>query len=202
MKKVLVLYAHPNQKHSLANREIVKAIKSIEQVTFVDLYAEYPRFKIDIDIEQERLIEHDIIVFQFPMYWYSTPSILKEWQDVVLEYGFAFGHEGQALKDKQFLISLTTGGSKGAYCHEGTNQNTIRELLQPLERMADLCQMKTLPPLVLFSASSSKEDGRLERNVALITKYIEQLKNENVDLDTLNEVEQLVCDSQEWQEVL
>ena len=54
----------------------------MEGVTFVDLYAEYPRFEIDVDREQARLLAHDVIVFQNPLFWYSTPAILKEWQDL------------------------------------------------------------------------------------------------------------------------
>ncbi len=89
--RVLVLFAHPSQHRSEANKPLFEQAKRIEGVTCVDLYAEYPTFKINIDREQKRLLDHDIIIFQFPLYWYSTPAILKEWQDLVLEYGFAYG---------------------------------------------------------------------------------------------------------------
>jgi len=59
-----------------------------------------------------------MIVFHHPFYWYSSPAILKEWQDLVLEYGFAYGHEGTALRGKKSLSAsrleeasrLTAGG--------------------------------------------------------------------------------------------
>ena len=95
--KVLVLYAHPSQRRSEVNQPLFKACQAVEGVTAVDLYYEYPTYNINIDREQQRLLDHDVIVFQFPLYWYSTPSILKEWQDLVLEYGFAYGHDGTAL---------------------------------------------------------------------------------------------------------
>jgi putative NADPH-quinone reductase len=89
MARVIVYYAHPGHKHSHVNRDMMAAARAIEGVTFVDLYGEYPRHNINIDKEQERLVNHDVIVFQFPLFWYSTPSLIKEWEDLVLEYGFA-----------------------------------------------------------------------------------------------------------------
>ena len=81
--RVLVLFAHPSLHRSEANRPLLRATAALEQVTVVDLYAEYPDFRIDIDREQQRLRDHEIVVFMFPLYWYSTPSILTEWQDLV-----------------------------------------------------------------------------------------------------------------------
>jgi len=117
-----------------------RASSGIEDVTIVDLYAEYPDFCIDIDREQQRLREHDIIVFMFPLYWYSTPSILKEWQDLVLEHGFAYGHDGKELSGKKLLCALTAGGNedetKGAKTGKGSdNQSELDALRQQLKDM-------------------------------------------------------------------
>lgn len=110
--RVLVLFAHPSQHRSEANKPLFEQAKRVDGVTCVDLYAEYPTFKINIDREQKRLLDHDIIIFQFPLYWYSTPAILKEWQDLVLEYGFAYGTDGNELQGKKLLCSITAGGKK------------------------------------------------------------------------------------------
>ena len=91
-RKILVLFAHPSQKRSEVNKPLFTQCLQHDDVTAIDLYREYPRFHIDIDKEQQRLIEHDVIIFMFPLYWYSTPAILKQWQDLVLEYGFAYGY--------------------------------------------------------------------------------------------------------------
>lgn len=111
-KKVLVLFAHPSQRRSEVNMPLFKAAKLVEGVTAVDLYGEYPDYHIDIDREQKRLLEHDVVVFQYPLYWYSTPSILKEWQDLVLEYGFAYGSSGTALHGKYLCVPLRQVGRK------------------------------------------------------------------------------------------
>ncbi|EPN3957054.1 NAD(P)H-dependent oxidoreductase [Vibrio alginolyticus] len=44
-----------------------------------------------------------LMIFMFPLYWYSTSAILKKWPDLALEYGFAYGSEGRALTGKTFL---------------------------------------------------------------------------------------------------
>ncbi len=66
-----------------------------------------------------------VICFLHPLYWYSTPAILKEWQDLVLEHGFAYGSEGTALHGKLFFNALTAGGAEAAYCAEGHNHFAI-----------------------------------------------------------------------------
>ena len=102
-RRILVLLAHPSLDRSEANRPIADAIAGIEGVTLVDLYAEYPDFQIDIDLEQQRLLAHDVIVFQHPLYWYSTPAILKEWQDLVLETRLCLRHEGHRVAWQDLL---------------------------------------------------------------------------------------------------
>lgn len=74
-KRVLILFAHPSIKRSEVNRFLFETSRNREQVTLVDLYGEYPTYEIDIDKEQQRLRDHDVIVFMFPLYWYSTPAI-------------------------------------------------------------------------------------------------------------------------------
>ena len=138
-RRILILFAHPSLDRSEVNYPMADAIHGLDGVTLVDLYAEYPDFQIDIDREQARLLAHDVIVFQHPLYWYSTPAILKEWQDLVLEHGFAYGSEGTALHGKVFFNALTAGGLEAAYCAEGYNHFTIRELLHPIEQTAMLC---------------------------------------------------------------
>ena len=100
MEKILVLFAHPRVDRSEVNVVLAQAARRVEGVTVVDLYAEYPTFEIDVEREQQRLLAHRVVVFQHPVYWYSCPALLKEWQDLVLEHGFAYGAEGRALEGK------------------------------------------------------------------------------------------------------
>jgi putative NADPH-quinone reductase len=60
------------------------------------------------------------------MFWYSTPSILKEWQDIVLEHGFAYGADGVALNGKRMLLAITAAGTEDAYSPGGFQHYPIR----------------------------------------------------------------------------
>ncbi len=183
MASVLILYAHPGQRHSQINRELSKMAGAIEGVTLVDLYAEYPRFKIDIDAEQARLLAHDVLIFQFPIFWYSTPALLKEWQDLVLEFRFAYGPGGDRLQGKLFLAVVTAGGREEAYRVGGANRHSLRALLHPLEQTAALCRMRYLPPFALFGAHAARSDGRGVSHADAYRVLLEALRDNRLDLE-------------------
>lgn len=128
---------------------MIRHIKQLNNVSFHDLYQVYPDMDIDVAYEKKLLLGHDIIIMQHPFYWYSAPAILKQWQDLVLEYGWAYGPGGNALAGKQIMNAISCGGSKEVYRREGRNRYTIRELLAPHEQTAHLCQMEYLPPFVV-----------------------------------------------------
>ncbi len=189
--RILILFAHPSLHRSEVNLPLKRASSGIEDVTVVDLYAEYPDFCIDIDREQQRLREHDVIVFMFPLYWYSTPSILKEWQDLVLEHGFAYGHDGKELIGKKLLCALTAGGNEDAYRHSGYNHYSIRELLRPIEQTAALCGMVYLPPYALFGSRTALEEGKVETHVEHWKQLLECLRTVRIDLERAEAAEKL-----------
>lgn len=150
--RVLVLFTHPAIQKSRLNRRLFAAARQVEGVTAHDLYEAYPDYQIDVRGEQERLLRHDVIVFQHPFYWYSGPALLKEWQDLVLEYGFAYGRGGDRLRGKWLVSAITTGGREEAYRREGHNHYTVRELLAPFDQTARLCGMEYLPPFVVHGS--------------------------------------------------
>ena len=181
-RQILVLLAHPALDRSEVNRPMADAVCDLDGVKLVDLYAEYPDFQIDIDREQAQLLAHDVIIFQHPLYWYSTPAILKEWQDLVLEHGFAYGSGGSALHGKIFFNALTAGGLEAAYCAQGYNHFTIRELLHPLEQTAALCGMIYLPPFALFGSRTAVEEGRIGRHIGDWVRLLEAVRDNRVDI--------------------
>jgi putative NADPH-quinone reductase len=139
------------------------------------------------------LRDHDVIVFMFPVYWYSTPAILKEWQDLVLEYGFAYGHDGTALQGKLAICAITAGGPEQAYQSSGYNHYSIRELLRPLEQTTILCGMTYLPPFTLFGSRTAVEDGKVKQHVENWKRALAALRDNRLDLaaaataETLND---------------
>ncbi|MFT7362297.1 MAG: glutathione-regulated potassium-efflux system ancillary protein KefG [Algoriphagus sp.] len=145
MRKVLVLFAHPKFEHSEANLALVLAISNLENVEIRDLYELYPEFNISIQAEQEALFEADVIIWQHPFYWYSCPPLMKQWIDIVLEFGWAYGPGGVYLKNKYILNAITSGGTAETYGPDGKNRFTLRQLLQPFEQTSKLCHMNYLP---------------------------------------------------------
>ena len=143
------MFFHPLFEKSSANRDLVHNIPKSENVTFHDLYEEYPDFDIDIKREQLLLSQHDIIIWHHPMYWYNCPPLMKQWIDLVLEYGWAYGKKGDALKGKIIFQVITTGGDRDSYCETGYNRITIPNLLEPFNQTAKVCNMEYLPPFVL-----------------------------------------------------
>jgi glutathione-regulated potassium-efflux system ancillary protein KefG len=149
--RILVLFAHPKRQASVVQRAMLRSIDGLDGVTIADLYAEYPDFDIDVAREQQRLLDHDLIVLQHPFYWYSTPAILKEWQDLVLENGWAYGPGGTRLAGRFLMSAISAGGSEEAYRNEGRNRFSIMELLAPFNQTAYLCSMAYLTPFVIYA---------------------------------------------------
>jgi len=189
-KKILVLFAHPALQRSLVNNELIKVFKNKENVTFHDLYETYPQMDIDVEDEKKLLISHDVITFMFPMYWYSTPAILKEWQDIVLEHDWAYGSKGNMLKDKLFFTILTTGGKSEAYKKDGYNSYTLREFLRSLEQMSKLCKMNFIPPYAA-SGTHSITSSDLEEHKQNLEKLINELVSEKIRIEAANKFELL-----------
>ncbi|MEJ2547688.1 MAG: NAD(P)H-dependent oxidoreductase [Gemmatimonadota bacterium] len=191
--RVLVLFAHPAQEKSRVNRILVEGIRDLPGVTLHDLYEEYPELDIDVSREQALLLGHDVIVLQHPFFWYSTPAILKEWQDLVLEHGWAYGSSGTALRGKRMLNAITTGGREVAYARDGHNRFTMRELLVPLEQTARLCGMRYLAPFVVHGTLGMTRE-QAERHASEWRRTLEALRDDRVDVERAAGVTRLNAD--------
>jgi glutathione-regulated potassium-efflux system ancillary protein KefG len=179
--KILVLFAHPVLEKSRVNKYLIEGLEDIDGLTFHDLYENYPALDIDVAKEQELLLNHNVVVFHHPFYWYSTPAIIKEWQDLVLTHGWAYGSQGVALKGKYMMNVVTTGGSASAYEEGGHNNFTMREFLAPMEQTANLCKMIFLPPFTVHGtlSISSKE---LEEHKKKLFELYHQIIMGKIDL--------------------
>jgi glutathione-regulated potassium-efflux system ancillary protein KefG len=180
MARVLILFVHPALEKSRIHRQLIRAVPALPNLTFHDLYEAYPDFDIDVDHEQELLLAHDLILFQFPFYWYSTPPLVKQWEDLVLEHGWAYGSTGTMLQGKRLCCLITTGGGAAAYQHEGYNRYTIREFLAPLEQTAQLCRMEFLPPY-LIQGTHRLEAGDIEVAASRYRQLLHWLHDDQID---------------------
>ncbi len=182
--KVLIIFAHPALYKSRINMELVKEVEGLDGVTFRDLYDEYPDFLIDVKKEQESLRENDLLVLLHPFYWYGCPAIVKEWVDLVLEYGFAYGRGGDALIGKKIMSAIATGGTEDDYKRDGMHYYSVREFLNPFERTATFCGMQYLPPFVVHGAINMKmEDIAVYKS--LFGQIIKALRDGEMDLAEL-----------------
>jgi glutathione-regulated potassium-efflux system ancillary protein KefG len=146
----LVIVSHTDIASSRAHRKLLDAIAGLPGVVVRHLEALYPDGRIDVAREQAAVLAATRIVFQFPFNWYSTPTLLKAWQDDVLAVGFAFGPGGTHLRGKQLQLVFTAGGTRESYRAGGHNLFEVTELLKPLEATAHFVGMTMLPPLVLY----------------------------------------------------
>jgi glutathione-regulated potassium-efflux system ancillary protein KefG len=159
MNKILVLFAHPAFEQSKVHCVLIEEIKQMKGVTIHDLYEQYPEFDIDIAKEKALLLNHDIIIWQHPLFWYSGPALLKQWQDLVLEHGWAYGKQGHALDGKRIFNVLSSGGEMDSYQANSFHGSTIRQFLLPFERTAQLCRMVYLPPFWVSGTHQVKAEA-------------------------------------------
>lgn len=191
MAKILIQFAHPNLEKSRVQKHLIRQAAGIRGVTVNDLYEQYPDFDINIPREKALLITHDIIIFQHPLYWYSTPAIIKQWFDLVLEHGWAYGSNGNALENKKVFNCISCGGSEEAYTAAGRNRFTIRQLLSPVEQTSRLCKMEYLPPFVVYGTHKLQKPD-IETAGMQYTQILHGFCNEKTDdldwdnMDTLN----------------
>ena len=184
--RILILFAHPALEKSRVNSRLAAAVKDLAGVTFNDLYEQYPEFDVDVGREQELLTGADLVILQHPLFWYSTPALLKQWEDLVLEHGWAYGTEGTALQGKRILSAITAGGREEAYQREGHNRFTMAELLRPIEQTARLCGMDWLPPFAVHGTHRMSVE-QMERHAADYRRAVEALRDGRLDLAAARE---------------
>ena len=114
------------------------------RLQWMSLAEEHGSNGFDIPKHQSILEEADTIIVHFPMYWYSSPALVKSWLDALLTPGWAFPLEVSKLRGKRMLLSVTTGSPLDTFQPTGSNEKTLEDLLLPFERMAKYCGMDWL----------------------------------------------------------
>jgi len=165
-RSIVVFVAHPRIERSISNVRMRRVAEGITGVTVVDLYAEYPNFEIDIRREQARIEDHDAVIMQHPVYWFSSPSIVKEWVDQVFSFGWAL-----------------TAASHGVFARDVTSRSALRAQFHPFEATATLCGMRYLPPFSLFGAPADEpREERIERHAHAFALLLRGLRDDTLDL--------------------
>lgn len=179
--RVLVLFAHPRLEKSRIHTALLRECRELSGVHFHDLYQEYPDFDVDINREQALLLEHDLVVLQHPLYWYSVPPLLKQWMDLVLQHGWAYGATGVSLAGKYWMHALSSGGPEAAYTKEGFHGSTLSEFLLPMRRTATLCKMNWLPPFAV-QGTHRLEEAQIGQFASDYRRLLELLRDDRLEL--------------------
>ncbi|MCX8742543.1 NAD(P)H-dependent oxidoreductase [Lactobacillus sp. B3795] len=175
--KTLVLVSHPEYDNSMTEAFLKQCQSDIENVDWVVLDNIQTDFTFDKEQEQQRLAQYDRILFQFPMYWYSAPALMKKYEDDVFTKNFiAFEQEG-VLKGKEMGIITTLGDPIKDYQVGGREGFSISELLKPYQAIAQRGQMKFLKPFVI-SQFAYMTDAQKQK---LLIDYRSYLTNDNFD---------------------
>lgn len=153
--KTLIVLAHPEYEDSNTQQFLIASTKNLEDVRVRYLNEE----KIDKIKEKEFLKEVDRIIFQFPMYWYSAPFLLKRWLDEVFDDSLI----ANGLKNKELGLVVTMGLSQEDFAAGRSEKFTLSEIFRPFEALANKCQMTYLPifPVALFSYLSEVNKKKL-----------------------------------------
>ena len=167
----LVIVAHPHMQHSRANRSLLQAATRARAVVR-NLYALYPDYVIDVEAEKQALGAAQLVVWQHPIHWYSSPPLMKLWIDEVLTFGWAYGPQGAALRGKDLWLVASTGGPEESYRPDSYNRYFFDAFLPPFEQTAALCGMRFLPPLLLHGAHRA-DDARIEEHAKVYAQRLQ-----------------------------
>ena len=132
-------------------------------------------FVPELKAEMEKLVWADFVIFQFPLWWFSLPAILKGWVDRVFAMGFSYNigqaYENGIFRGKRAMLSFTTGGPPATYGPHGKNGDLYGLLRHVQYGMLHYIGMDVLPPFVAYGAARVTPEQR----AAYLAAYRERL---------------------------
>jgi len=174
MKKTLVIVAHPDIARSTVNHTWARTLAAQEdRYTVHELYAAYPDGKIDVAAEQALIEAHGSVIFQFPVYWFSSPPLLKQWFDSVFTHGWAFGSSATAFKGRKLGLAVSHGTPETDYSYAGKVGHTLTETLIPFENIARYVGAEYLPPFTFHALEFFTEEEK-QANHSKMVRQAEQ----------------------------
>ncbi|MCB2018813.1 MAG: NAD(P)H-dependent oxidoreductase, partial [Hydrogenophaga sp.] len=175
MPKTLVLHAHPRPSASLVTRALLRTLDSQSDTEVRSLYDLYPDFDIDVGAERAALDRADLIVWLSPVYWYSVPALMHHWFEQVLDYGWAYGPGGDALRGKSAWWVTSAGGQAGDYTPEGAHGRPFADFVPPIEHIARFCGMHWLDPFVVFGGHANTPAAISACDADLLQRFAQHL---------------------------
>jgi len=168
--KVVILLAHPNLNESEANKALIEAVYNPIDVELYNLYGDK---EYTVSEWANIMAKASFIIFQFPFYWMSAPSKLKEWQDDVLNTLA----KTPAIAGKPFMVVTTTGWSQDAYRSGGKIGFTVDELLRPYQAGGMYGGMIWKTPLIVYGVGTPNSAKNISIGVeqyrSIVNQYIQ-----------------------------
>lgn len=135
-------------------------------------------FADDVEAELQKLEWCDILLFQFPLWWFGLPAILKGWVDKVFAMGRVYGYGNMydkgVFRGKRAVCALTTGGAEAIYQPDGPTGD-INSVLVPINvGMMHFTGFDVLPPFVVYQPVRISEDER-KKHLAEYAEYVLKL---------------------------
>lgn len=169
----LIILAHPDIDNSNVNNRWKQELEKYpHDITIHELYKKYPDWNINIEKEQTLLENNDYIIFQFPIYWYSYPPLLKKWFDDVFTHGWAYGSKGNKLKGKKIGLAISIGDKEINYSHTGNVGFSVDNIIAPFKATINHIGAIMLPPFYIFNASFQISPTDVEKSALNYIKYI------------------------------
>ncbi|MBW2962607.1 NAD(P)H-dependent oxidoreductase [Mesonia aestuariivivens] len=164
--KTLVILIHPDIENSVINKRWIEELEKYpDEFDIHQLYKVYPDEKINVLAEQRLMEKYNAIIFQFPLYWFSSPPLLKKWLDEVLTYGWAFGSKsGYKLENKKIALAISAGAIKDDYSIEGDYKHTLKEVLVPFELTFKYVKANYRPYFANYGSDSNTPSELIEES--------------------------------------
>ncbi|ANI83045.1 NAD(P)H-dependent oxidoreductase [Kosakonia oryzae] len=152
--KTLVIVSHPYPEHSHVIKALKETAESMVNVVVRDLEAIYATRDIVFNIaeEQDAYDGVDRVIFMYPTHWFNLTPNLKSYLNEVWSYGWAFGPDGHALKNKEMMVVTSAGAAEQMYSADGLIKSSMADVLAPMKASALYVGMKYLQPLVIYNA--------------------------------------------------
>ncbi|SDA91238.1 NAD(P)H-dependent oxidoreductase [Mesorhizobium qingshengii] len=133
----------------------------------------------DISGEIEKLKQADFVLFQFPVWWFGMPAILKGWADRVFARGFAYlpgrKYDTGMFRGKLAMVAATTGTSADTYAPDGIDGDILTVMWPIHNGLLRYSGFDVLPPFVAYMPGRVGDDGR--------KAYLEAYRNRLEDID-------------------
>lgn len=167
----MVLFAHPYFEHSTTNVRMIECYEGIENITFRDLYEDYPDFHIQPFKERKRIVDFDRIIFHFPLIWFGLPPLLKLWIDEVFDIRWITEDGLNILSGKDAIIVTSVGGRHSSYTSLGKYGVSVETLLAGLRVSLNVNKIKLKKVQVIYNADDLSE-SQLDGYVTELSKIL------------------------------